>query len=102
MDVHKFNAALNFTKVLTSFLFYFKAIDLLKRMLILDSDKRITASEALAHPYFEQYHDPEDEPEAEPYDESTENKERTIDEWKGTAVVGFWQERDLCIKVELK
>ncbi|XP_075713301.1 mitogen-activated protein kinase 11 isoform X1 [Rhinoderma darwinii] len=58
------------------------AIDLLKRMLILDSDKRIAATEALAHPYFEQYHDPEDEPEAEPYDESTENKERTIDEWK--------------------
>lgn len=55
-------------------------------MLILDSDKRITATEALAHPYFEQYHDPEDEPEAEPYDESTENKERTIDEWKGTGL----------------
>ncbi|CAI9609710.1 unnamed protein product [Staurois parvus] len=65
------------------------AIDLLKRMLILDSDKRITASEALAHPYFEQYHDPEDEPEAEPYDESTENKERTIDEWKGIAVMDY-------------
>lgn len=52
-------------------------------MLILDSDKRITASEALAHPYFVQYHDPDDEPEAELYDESIENKERTIDEWKG-------------------
>ncbi|CAJ0927959.1 unnamed protein product [Ranitomeya imitator] len=62
------------------------AIDLLKRMLILDSDNRITATDALAHPYFEQYHDPEDEPEAEPYDESTENKERTIEEWKGTGI----------------
>ncbi|XP_038667397.1 mitogen-activated protein kinase 11 isoform X3 [Scyliorhinus canicula] len=30
----------------------------------------------------EHYHDPDDEPEAEAYDESIENKERTIDEWK--------------------
>ncbi|XP_068256496.1 mitogen-activated protein kinase 11 isoform X1 [Nyctibius grandis] len=58
------------------------AVDLLEKMLILDSDKRITAAEALAHPYFVQYHDPDDEPEAELYDESIENKERTIDEWK--------------------
>ncbi|KAL2308975.1 hypothetical protein Nmel_005152, partial [Mimus melanotis] len=58
------------------------AVDLLEKMLILDSDKRITASEALAHPYFVQYHDPDDEPEAELYDESIENKERTVDEWK--------------------
>ncbi|KAL7982710.1 hypothetical protein Chor_010308 [Crotalus horridus] len=58
------------------------AVDLLEKMLILDSDKRITASEALAHSYFAQYHDPEDEPEAEMYDESIENKERVIDEWK--------------------
>ncbi|KAF7246730.1 Mitogen-activated protein kinase 11 [Varanus komodoensis] len=58
------------------------AVDLLEKMLILDSDKRITASEALAHPYFVQYHDPDDEPEAELYDESIENKERVIDEWK--------------------
>ncbi|XP_017601509.1 PREDICTED: mitogen-activated protein kinase 11 isoform X2 [Corvus brachyrhynchos] len=58
------------------------AVDLLEQMLILDSDKRITASAALAHPYFVQYHDPDDEPEAELYDESIENKERTVDEWK--------------------
>lgn len=62
------------------------AVDLLEKMLILDSDKRITASEALAHPYFVQYHDPDDEPEAELYDESIENKERNIDEWKGNGI----------------
>uniref|UniRef100_A0A4W3JCH5 mitogen-activated protein kinase n=1 Tax=Callorhinchus milii TaxID=7868 RepID=A0A4W3JCH5_CALMI len=61
------------------------AIDLLEKMLILDTDKRITATDALAHPYFAQYHDPDDEPEAEPYDESVENKEQTIEEWKGNS-----------------
>uniref|UniRef100_U3BS38 mitogen-activated protein kinase n=1 Tax=Callithrix jacchus TaxID=9483 RepID=U3BS38_CALJA len=58
------------------------AIDLLGRMLVLDSDQRVSAAEALAHAYFSQYHDPEDEPEAEPYDESVEAKERTVEEWK--------------------
>lgn len=51
-------------------------------MLVLDTDKRITAAEALAHPYFAQYHDPDDEPEAEPYDQSFESRELEIDEWK--------------------
>ncbi|KAK1327650.1 hypothetical protein QTO34_012939 [Cnephaeus nilssonii] len=58
------------------------AVDLLGRMLVLDSDQRLSAAEALAHAYLSQYHDPEDEPEAEPYDESVEAKERTLEEWK--------------------
>uniref|UniRef100_A0AAR2JYV1 mitogen-activated protein kinase n=1 Tax=Pygocentrus nattereri TaxID=42514 RepID=A0AAR2JYV1_PYGNA len=58
------------------------AVDLLEKMLVLDTDKRITASEALAHSYFSQYHDPDDEPEAEPYDQSFESRELDIEEWK--------------------
>ncbi|XP_039971944.1 mitogen-activated protein kinase 14B isoform X1 [Xiphias gladius] len=58
------------------------AVDLLEKMLVLDTDKRITASEALAHTYFAQYHDPDDEPEAEPYDQSFESRELEIEEWK--------------------
>uniref|UniRef100_A0A6Q2YQY7 mitogen-activated protein kinase n=2 Tax=Esox lucius TaxID=8010 RepID=A0A6Q2YQY7_ESOLU len=58
------------------------AVDLLEKMLVLDTDKRITASAALAHPYFAQYHDPDDEPEAEPYDQSFESRELEIEEWK--------------------
>uniref|UniRef100_A0A8C8CHR4 mitogen-activated protein kinase n=1 Tax=Oncorhynchus tshawytscha TaxID=74940 RepID=A0A8C8CHR4_ONCTS len=59
-----------------------QAVDLLEKMLVLDTDKRITASEALAHPYFSQYHDPDDEPESEPYDQSFESRELEIEEWK--------------------
>lgn len=57
-------------------------MDLLEKMLVLDTDKRITAAEALAHPYFTQYHDPEDEPVAEPLDQSFESRDLKIEEWK--------------------
>ncbi|XP_039513694.1 mitogen-activated protein kinase 14A isoform X1 [Pimephales promelas] len=58
------------------------AVDLLEKMLVLDTDKRITAAEALAHTYFAQYHDPDDEPEAEPFDQTFESQELDIEEWK--------------------
>eukprot|EP00730_Choanoeca_flexa_P015743 TRINITY_DN7297_c0_g1_i1.p1 TRINITY_DN7297_c0_g1~~TRINITY_DN7297_c0_g1_i1.p1 ORF type:complete len:364 (+),score=87.39 TRINITY_DN7297_c0_g1_i1:192-1283(+) len=38
------------------------ALDLLNRMLTFNPQHRITVEEALAHPFLEQYYDPEDEP----------------------------------------
>lgn len=64
---------------------------------MLDTDKRITASKALAHPYFAQYHDPDDEPEADPYDQSFESRELEIEEWKSKLGVEFCE----CIKKRL-
>ncbi|XP_025138419.1 mitogen-activated protein kinase 12 isoform X2 [Bubalus bubalis] len=58
------------------------AVSLLEKMLVLDAERRVTAAEALAHPYFESLHDTEDEPQAEKYDESFDDVDRTLDEWK--------------------
>lgn len=43
------------------------AKDLLTKTLRLDPDSRLSAEEALEHPYFSAYHDPEDEPISEPF-----------------------------------
>uniref|UniRef100_UPI00398F38B2 mitogen-activated protein kinase 14A n=1 Tax=Pristiophorus japonicus TaxID=55135 RepID=UPI00398F38B2 len=59
-----------------------QAVDLLEKMLLLDPDGRITAFEALAHPYLSEHHDPGNEPEAEPYDDSFESLDLKVEEWK--------------------
>jgi len=58
------------------------AVDLLEKMLNLDPDHRITADQALAHPYLKQYADPSDEPTSDPYDQSFEEKDLDIQSWK--------------------
>lgn len=41
------------------------AVDLIRRMLTFDPNKRITIDEALEHPYMSQLHFPDDEPTTE-------------------------------------
>lgn len=48
-----------------------------------DPRKRMTATQALAHPYLAPYHDPSDEPVAEQaFDWSFQDQDLTSDEWK--------------------
>jgi hypothetical protein len=55
-------------------------------MLELDTDKRITAEQALAHHYLAQYADPTDEPASPPYDQTFEDHDLKVEEWKGTDI----------------
>ncbi|KAG9332723.1 hypothetical protein JZ751_014822 [Albula glossodonta] len=59
-----------------------QAIDLLEKMLVLDGEARLTAEGALAHPYFDSLRDPEDTPEALPYDDSCDTATLSLEEWR--------------------
>ena len=59
------------------------ALDLLKKMLVVAPEKRITIEQALEHPFFAEFHDPEDEPVADalhPYDFDFELYDLTADQ----------------------
>lgn len=65
-------------------------MDLLDKMLQLDVEKRVTATEALAHPYFDRFRDVEEETEAqESYDDSLEHEKLSIDEWRSKKFIFF-------------
>ena len=68
---------------LTYLFFFFTAIDLLQKMLEIDADNRITAEQALAHPYLANYADPTDEPVSLPYDQTFEDFDLPVEKWKG-------------------
>lgn len=57
-------------------------------MLTFDPRKRISAAEALEHPYLAPYHDPSDEPAAaEKFDWSFNEADLPVDTWKGKQVM---------------
>lgn len=61
-------------------------LDLLSKMLVLDPDRRLTAAQALAHPYFAEYHDENDEPVGAPLDDELIDADNlTVEEWKGVS-----------------
>ena len=56
---------------------------MLEKTLELDADRRITAEQALAHPYLSVYSDPQDEPNSTPYDQTFEDLDLSVEQWKG-------------------
>ncbi|XP_031552249.1 mitogen-activated protein kinase 14-like [Actinia tenebrosa] len=59
-----------------------QAVDLLEKMLNLDADERITATQALSHPYLSNFADPNDEPICDAFDQSFEARDLTVEEWR--------------------
>ncbi|KAG7905017.1 hypothetical protein KL905_002812 [Ogataea polymorpha] len=60
-----------------------EAVDLLSKMLVFDPRKRVTAEQALEHPYLSPYHDPSDEPTAEEkFDWSFNDADLPLDTWR--------------------
>ncbi len=71
------------------------ALDLLERLLTFDPSKRIDVSGALAHPYLQQHHDPNDEPIAtHPFTVEMEMDDYPIPELKKL----IWYEAELIRK----
>ncbi len=58
------------------------AIDFIDKMLQLDPNDRMSCEDALAHPYLRTFHDIEDEPEGEPFDDLYELQDYPVHDWK--------------------
>uniref|UniRef100_A0A8C4T5S0 Stress-activated protein kinase JNK n=1 Tax=Erpetoichthys calabaricus TaxID=27687 RepID=A0A8C4T5S0_ERPCA len=63
-----------------------QARDLLSKMLVIDPERRISVEEALNHPYIHVWYDPTeaDAPPPQISDKQLEEREHTIEQWKGT------------------
>lgn len=67
-----------------------QARDLLSRMLVIDPERRISVDEALQHAYINVWFDELEvnAPAPQNYDHSVDEREHTVDQWKGMGVVG--------------
>uniref|UniRef100_A0A8C4I2F2 mitogen-activated protein kinase n=1 Tax=Dicentrarchus labrax TaxID=13489 RepID=A0A8C4I2F2_DICLA len=68
-----------------------------KSMLLLDPEQRVSASEALDLPFFSEYRDADEETEALPYDQTMDNTDLPLDQWKRhtfTEILTFRPPRD--------
>lgn len=57
-------------------------INALEKMLLLDPDRRVSASEALELRMFTDFREPEEETDALPYDHSMDNTDLPLEQWK--------------------
>jgi len=58
------------------------AVSVLEKMLLLDPECRVSASEALELPFFCEFRDADEETEALPYDQTMDNTDLPLDQWK--------------------
>ncbi|KAF3704951.1 Mitogen-activated protein kinase 11 [Channa argus] len=58
------------------------AVCVLEKMLLLDPEQRVSASEALDLPFFSEFREAEEETEALPYDQTMDNTDLPLDQWK--------------------
>uniref|UniRef100_A0A8D0D409 mitogen-activated protein kinase n=1 Tax=Sander lucioperca TaxID=283035 RepID=A0A8D0D409_SANLU len=73
------------------------AVCVLEKMLLLDPEQRVSASEALELPFFSEFRDAEEETEALPYDQTMDNTDLPLDQWKRhtfTEILTFRPPRD--------
>ncbi|XP_032444710.1 mitogen-activated protein kinase 12b isoform X2 [Xiphophorus hellerii] len=73
------------------------AVSVLEKMLLLDPDSRASASEALELPFFSEFRDVEEESEALPYDQTLDNTDLPLEQWKRhtfTEILTFRPPRD--------
>lgn len=68
--------------LLTSVCVCITAVCVLEKMLLLDPEERVSASEALDLPFFTEFRDTEEETEALPYDQTMDNMDLPLDQWK--------------------
>uniref|UniRef100_A0AAZ3QBL5 mitogen-activated protein kinase n=1 Tax=Oncorhynchus tshawytscha TaxID=74940 RepID=A0AAZ3QBL5_ONCTS len=66
------------------------AVCVLERMLLLDPERRVSASEALAMPFFSEFREPEEETEAQSYDHSMDNTDLPLEQWKRERWMDGW------------
>ncbi|KAJ4921772.1 hypothetical protein JOQ06_025940 [Pogonophryne albipinna] len=73
------------------------AVCVLEKMLLLDPEQRVSASQALDLPFFSEFRDTEEETEAQPYDQTMDNTDLPLDQWKRhtfTEILTFRLPRD--------
>uniref|UniRef100_A0A3B5Q674 mitogen-activated protein kinase n=1 Tax=Xiphophorus maculatus TaxID=8083 RepID=A0A3B5Q674_XIPMA len=73
------------------------AVSVLEKMLLLDPDSRASASEALELLFFSEFRDVEEESEALPYDQTLDNTDLPLEQWKRhtfTEILTFRPPRD--------
>uniref|UniRef100_A0A3Q2CYE6 Mitogen-activated protein kinase 12b n=1 Tax=Cyprinodon variegatus TaxID=28743 RepID=A0A3Q2CYE6_CYPVA len=73
------------------------AVCVLEKMLLLDPESRASASEALELPFFSEFREVEEETEALPYDQTLDNTDLPLEQWKRhtfTEILTFRPPRD--------